>query len=339
MGGIPSSFGQDNVDDVGGGVFDPLVSQEEAVKGAMSFGTVGQAKASYYDSPNKQTASGLYPHEVGCASDKTLIVRHNGKPACVTPGTATGWEDVGLGRTSPLLGCKEGAVHLKNPNTNAIICENQSQAEKYITQGWVALDKVPTPDDPFLPTANLTQCKGGEIHLENERLGTIICENQDQAQKYINEGWVAIDHVPEHDDTGLTKCSGGHIPMSGSATGSPVCVLQDKVQKYTAQGFTPLEDVQSKGDFRMSNLKECKGGSFHLKNPNTGAIICERQDQAKKYMNEGWEALDDITTQAPGQACKTGEVNLKNPGTGAIICEKQSDAKQYTDQGWVIVNP
>ena len=137
----------------------------------------------------------------------------------------------------------------------------------------VALDKVPTPDDPFLPTANLTQCKGGEIHLENEKLGTIICENQDQAQKYINEGWTAIDSVPEHDDTGLTKCSGGHIPMSGSATGSPVCVQQDKVQKYTAQGFTPLEDVQSKGDFRMSNLKECKGGSFHLKNPNTGAII------------------------------------------------------------------
>ena len=292
--------------------------------------------ADYNDKPYKQVSKGIKPHEVDCKAGLTEIIRTNGKPACVNHSIATEWDSTGKGKINALLNCKAGAVHLKNPNTGAIICENQSKAQKFVDQGWVALDQITFRDD-----SPVEQCKGGEIHLQNPNLGTIICENQDQAQKYVNNGWIALDEIPEHTDTGLAKCSGGNIPMAGDSTGTSICVHQDQVQKFVAEGFTPLEDVPKRMDGIHTDLKECKSGVVHLKNPNTGSIICEKQSEAIKYVKEGWVALDKI----PGMEtitptiCKSGEVKLMNPNTGDIICKNQDQAQKYIDEGWARTDP
>ncbi len=36
-------------------------------------------------------------------------------------------------------------------------------------------------------------CKGGEVKMTDPATGTIICKNQDEAQKFLNQGWVATD--------------------------------------------------------------------------------------------------------------------------------------------------
>jgi hypothetical protein len=340
IGIVPSSFAQDDRD-VQGGVYDPLVSQEESIKGIQPFGSVLEAEGTY-DSPKEQMKKGVAPHNVKCNPGSTLIIRNHGFPACVQQSTADAWDNKGWGVAGTLLDCKGGDIHMHNANTGAVICENQSKAQKYINLGWVAIDPIPITQDPFLPTGRLSQCKGGEIHLQDPSNLNVICENQDQAQKYVNEGWTALDQIPKHTATGLTQCSGGHIPMSGPETGSTVCVKQNRIQKFVAEGFTLLEDVPSKGDFRFPDLTKCKSGNIHLKNPNTGTIICENQSTAPKYVREGWIALDKIPTPEdpflPEKSlvvCKGGTIHLKNPASGREICENQARAEKYIREGWV----
>ena len=140
------------------------------------------------EAPHKQIAKGALPHEVTCKAALKLIIRNHGVASCVKPGTATAWEGTGMGKADPLLDCKAGVVHLENPNTGAIICENQSKAKKYINQGWKEIAGLPE-----MKKTTPTVCKGGEVKLTNPNNGEMICENQDQAQKYIDEGWTRTD--------------------------------------------------------------------------------------------------------------------------------------------------
>lgn len=151
----------------------------------LSFGFV-------IDSAQHQLSKGALPHEVTCSQDKTLIVRSNGKPACVKPETGTKWESAGMGKTNPTADCKSGFATLENPKTGAIICENQSKASKYINLGWKEIEGMPEKK-----TTTPIVCKGGEVKLMNPKSGEMICENQDQAQKYINEGWTNTDPMTD----------------------------------------------------------------------------------------------------------------------------------------------
>jgi hypothetical protein len=144
------------------------------------------------DSAHHQLSKGALPHEVVCSQDKTLVVRSNGKPACVKPGTGKNWEASGIGKTNPTADCKSGFATLENPKTGAIICENQSKASKYINLGWKEIDGMPEKK-----TTTPTVCKGGEVKLMNPKSGEMICENQDQAQKYIDEGWTNTDPMTD----------------------------------------------------------------------------------------------------------------------------------------------
>ncbi len=86
---------------------------------------------------------------------------------------------------------------------------------------------------------------------------------------------------------------------------------------------------------------DCKSGAVHLENPNTGAIICEKQSKASKYVNLGWKEIDGMPekkTTTPTE-CKGGEVKLMNPNTGDIICENQDQAQKYIDEGWTNTDP
>ena len=137
------------------------------------------------DSANHQLSNGALPHEVTCSQDKTLVVRSNGKPACVKPGTGKDWEASGMGKTNPVSDCKPGMATLENASTGAIFCADQDKAQKYINQGWESLDEMPPQK------TSISECSGGRTQLKNPNTGSIICPNQDKVQKYINEGWIS----------------------------------------------------------------------------------------------------------------------------------------------------
>ena len=139
-----------------------------------------------YVKPYKQMSNGALPHDVFCSDDKILIVRNNGKPACVKLGTGTNWESAGMGKTNPTENCKPGYATLENPNTAAIICEDQDKAQKYINQGWESLDE--TPPMKLSPG----ECREGETKLKNPGTGSIVCKLGGQAQKYEGRGWVPV---------------------------------------------------------------------------------------------------------------------------------------------------
>ncbi len=72
-----------------------------------------------------------------------LVIRDSGIGNCVSSDTHDKMLAAGIGAKAMDKECKPGYIHLKNPNTGAIICEKQSVTPKYVNQGWIALDKVP----------------------------------------------------------------------------------------------------------------------------------------------------------------------------------------------------
>jgi hypothetical protein len=225
------------------------------------------------------------------------------------------------------MGCKVGEIHLKNPNTGAIICVKQSDVQKYVKEGWVALDKIPGMKE------STSDCKGGEIKLQNPDTGTIICEKPSDAKKFVKQGW-----IPSHSP--LKQFSSGVAPHDVVCRGDFVLTIRDSGHANCMK-ITSHDKLVAHGLILKLAVKDCKVGEIHLKNPNTGAIICENQSKAPKYVNQGWVAIDKIPgmeTTTP-TICKGGEVKLKNPSTGTIICENQDQAQKYIDQGWTRAEP
>jgi len=255
----------------------------------LSIGIVpGLSFADYSEKPYDQIDDGFLPHEITCQIEKTLIIRNNGKAACVDEDTAVEWAEDEMGITEPLLQCKSGNVHLKNPGTGAIICQGQSSFQKFVDQGWVALDGPP----PAKETKN-DQCKGGEIHIQSPTLGTILCKSPSDAQKFIDGGWEALDALPTFTQTGLAQCGTSQVAMSGDITGSVICVRSQSVDLYKSHDYTLVEDEPKAGDPVMYELTGCRGGTFHLQNPDSGIIMCVKQSIVPKYLNRGWVALDE----------------------------------------------
>ncbi len=73
-----------------------------------------------FEKPLKQIMHGVVPEDVKCNEGLTLIIRHNGSPACVTPNTAEKFEIRGLGIISPPC-CKnlhtDTSLEQKEPTT------------------------------------------------------------------------------------------------------------------------------------------------------------------------------------------------------------------------------
>ena len=228
----------------------------------------------------------------------------------------------------PSEDCKGGEVRLKNPSTGVIICENQDQAQKYIAQGWTALDALPSS---WTKTTQAT-CKDGMIHLKNPSDGSSHCAKPGDAKNLVDMGWIASHSPAKQHSSGVAPhdvvCRGG-LTLVIRDTGHPNCLKQNTYEKLIEHGM----NVKITGT-------ECKGGMIHLKNPTTGAIVCEKQSLAKNLVGAGWVATDEIPgmeTTAPAK-CTGGKAQLKNPNSGEIFCANQDQAQTYIDQGWVLMN-
>ena len=261
----------------------------------LSIGIVpGLSFADSSESPDDQIDDGFLPQEVDCEIDKELIIRNNGKAACVFDDTAAEWSDEGMGVVDPLLQCKSGNVHLQNPGTGAIVCRGQSSFQKFVDQGWIALDGPPAEKE-----SKVDQCSGGEIHIKIPSLGTIICRTPADSQKYIDAGWEALEELPTFTETGRATCGATQVAMSGDITGSIICVRSQSVDLYKTHGYTLVEDEPRAGDPAMYELTGCRGGTFHLQNPDSGIIICAKQSIVPKYLNRGWVSLDESQFNVP----------------------------------------
>ena len=261
----------------------------------LSIGIVpGLSFADYSDSPDAQIDDGFLPHEVACALDMKQIIRHNGKAACVFEHTAKEWSDKGIAVRDSLLQCTSDNIHLQNPGTDAIICRGPGEAQKFVDRGWVALDAPP----PKKETKN-DQCKGGEIHVQSPTLGTILCKTPTDAQKFIDAGWEALDELPTFTQTGKAECGPTRVAMSGDITGSVICVRSASVDFYKSHDYTLVEDEPKAGDPVMYEMTQCRGGTFHLQNPDSGIIMCTKQSSVPKYLERGWISLDELPFNVP----------------------------------------
>jgi len=67
---------------------------------------------------------------------------------------------------------KEGLIHLQNPSTGGIICEKQSDVDKFVGEGWINLDH-----ESSLRDSKSKACKPGVAVMQNPTNGNIICVN------------------------------------------------------------------------------------------------------------------------------------------------------------------
>lgn len=228
----------------------------------------------------------------------------------------------------PAQDCKGGEIHLKDPSSRKIVCMDQDRAQSFIAQGWVALDKIPSS---WMRTTQAT-CKDGWIHLTDPNSGSSDCAIPADAKKLVNEGWIASHSPAKQHSSGVAPhdvvCR-GNLKLIIRDSGHPNCIKQATQDILIDHGVI----IKRAGT-------DCKGGEIHLKNSNTGAIICEKQSLAKNFVDIGWVAIDEIPgmeTTAPTK-CKSGKAQLKNPDSGEIFCANQDEAQKYIDQGWVLMN-
>jgi len=256
----------------------------------LSIGIVpGLSFADYSESPDDQIDDGFLPHEVSCDLDKISIIRNNGKAACVFEDTAAEWVEDEMGVRDPLLQCGSGFVHIQIPRSGAIICISQARAQIFVDRGWTALDAPPPAKE-----TEVDQCRGGQIHIQIPNLGTIICRTPADAQRYIDAGWEPLDEIPTFSETGAAQCNPNQVAMSGDITGTVACVRSQSVDLYKSNGYTLVEVEPTTGDPVMFELTGCRGGSFHLKNPDSGIIMCAKQSIVPRYIDRGWVPLYDL---------------------------------------------
>lgn len=228
----------------------------------------------------------------------------------------------------PAQDCKGGEIHLMDPSSRKIVCMDQDRAQSFIAQGWVALDEIPSS---WMRTTQAT-CRDGMIHLTDPNSGSSDCAKPADAKKLVNEGWIASHSPAKQHSSGVAPhdvvCRGG-LKLIIRDSGHPNCMKQATQDKLIDHGVI-LKRVGT----------DCKGGEIHLKNLNTGAIVCEKQSLAKNLVSSGWVAVDKIPGMEPTtpEVCKVGKAKLMEPSTGTIICENLDRADKLIDEGWVLMN-
>ena len=262
----------------------------------LSIGIVpGLSFADYSESPYDQIDDGFLPHEITCEIGQVLIIRNNGRPACIFDESVEEWLEDGMGVTDPLLQCQSGFVYLRNPGNGAIICQGELGFQRFVDRGWIALDGPPPKKE-----TKLDQCNGGEIHIQSPILGTILCKFPPDAQKFIDRGWEALDDLPTFTQTGAGQCNATRVAMSGDITGTVSCIRFQSVDFFKSQGFTLIEVEPKTDDPIMYAMTVCRGSNtFHLQNPSSGVIMCAEQSNVPKYLNRGWVALDELPFNVP----------------------------------------
>jgi len=225
------------------------------------------------------------------------------------------------------MGCKGGEARLQDPNTGEIICEKQSKVSKFVNDGWIALD-------PVASQGKLNSlCKNALIPLQDPNDSkNIVCEKPHIAKKLVSEGWVPL-HPPHK------QLSNDVVPHEIVCRQMLKLVIRDSGHGNCVTPSTHDKMIAA-GIGAKAMDKECTTGYIHLKNPNTGAIICDKPQLAKKLLNQGWIALDKIPgmEKTAPTVCKGGEAKLKDPNSDTIICENQDQAQKYINQGWILTN-
>ncbi len=255
----------------------------------LSIGIVpGLSYASdYTDTPREQIEDGFTPNEVQCDIGLHLIIRMNGKAACVTTEKVDEWEDVKNAIDHPLLECQGNFVILEHSKTDAIICRGQATVQNFVDRGWTVLDTTPQVEPV------IDQCRSGKLHVEAPT-GVILCKRADEVQRFIDAGWPVLDAIPEFSETGAAQCNSERVAMSGDTTGTIKCVRSQSVDLYKSHGFTLVEVAPKAGDPAMFDLTGCRGGAFHLKNLASGIISCVIQSNVPTYLARGWAPLYDL---------------------------------------------
>jgi hypothetical protein len=121
--------------------------------------------------------------------------------------------------------------------------------------GWKALDFTPGPS---VTDTSEIQCKGGAAVLRAPDTGVILCSNQDQAQKYIRQGYERIDKQEKQTATGTIQSEqeGGRnheshqiarllVPENTVKVGVITYTASQAVQVTTLQG--PLRSGENSG--------------------------------------------------------------------------------------------
>ncbi len=276
-----------------------------------------------------------------CASDQVVVHRlqHNNY-LCVDQATAARWVSLDMAeivqgaQMAPRDTCSGGFVRMEHPNTGDTICAKRISISKLLSQGWMSEDYTP---EPTIVSGKMIDqpCKGGDVMFENTNTGAILCASQDQAWKY--EGGPNFDRLTEEPDYDVATptCSDRYVMMINEENDEEFCIRTDKIRNAQAQGLVEV------GESRINSgagSTDCKGGLVHMKNPNSGVIICEKRSDVPKRSALGWQAIDyeaaPSATPSPDQQCKIGFAILQNPSTGAISCSKQSDVNKLIRQGW-----
>lgn len=276
-----------------------------------------------------------------CAGDQVVVHRfqHNNY-LCVDQATAARWVSLDMAEIvqgAPMAErdtCRGGFVKMEHPNTGDTICAKRVSIPKLLSQGWMSEDY--TPETTIVSGKMIDQpCKSGEIMFENTNTGAILCSSQDQAWKY--EGGPNFDRLTEEPDYDVATptCSDRYVMMINEENDEEFCIRTDKIRGAQAQGLVEV------GESRINSgagSTECKGGMVHFQNPNTGNIICSKQDQYTKLTNLGWKSLDftpgPSATDTSEIQCKGGSAVLRNPNTGTILCSNQDQVQKLIRQGW-----
>lgn len=127
--------------------------------------------------------------------------------------------------------------------------------------------------------------------------------------------------------------------MSQGALPHHVSCSEDKVLIIRDHGYPACIKTQTADKWpelgKTNPTSDCKAGFAILQNPETGAIVCEKQNNVQKYTNQGWQTLDETPPMKTSISdCDSSDTKLRNPGTGSIVCLKGAQAQQYITRGW-----
>jgi len=83
-------------------------------------------------------------------------------------------------------------------------------------------------------------------------------------------------------------------------------------------------------------LLQCQSGFVYLRNPSTGAIICQGELGFQRFVDRGWRALDGPPPKKETKLdqCNGGEIHIQSPILGTILCKFPPDAQKFIDRGW-----
>jgi len=289
-----------------------------------------------------------------CAPDKVVVLRfqHN-QYLCVDQGTASRWVSLDMAEvvTGPTITsreqCKQGSIHMESPWHDNTICVKRSSVPKLLSQGWISPDYEPEAtvvsgkmiDEP---------CKGGHAVFQNTNTGAVFCVKQNDVFKFQDTANFEKISDPIDYDVETPECNDRYVLMINEENDEEFCIRTDKIRGAQAQGLVEV------GESRINSgagSTECKGGLVHMKNPNSGVIICEKRSDVPKRQALGWLALDyeaaPLATPSPTASCKGGEAILqcvncqasdRTASAGDIICSKQVDVGKFTSKGWVRID-